>query len=115
MAVTLSVELTDAEWTALSHIALDPQDWFQDMVKLRCKNTIHHIANEEIKKMLADPAVSSIPADKEQIFMSLVENGAIKSAAEMNEESVKDMMTRLPTAMDLKPETPALDTDLNFS
>lgn len=114
MAVTLSVELTDAEWTALAHIAVDPQDWFQDMVKLRCKNTIHHIANEQIKKMLADPAVSTIPADKEAIFMSLVEAGEIKSAVEMNEESVKDMMTRLPTAMDLVPETPALDADLNI-
>jgi len=114
MARTLSVELTDAEWAALCHIAVDPDDWFQDMVKLRCKNTIHEIANQRIKQMLDDPAVTSIPADKEVLFNNLLAAGEIKTAASMNEESVKDMMTRLPTAMDLTPETPALDTDLNI-
>lgn len=109
MAVTLSVVLTDLEYKALEHIAVDPQDWFEDMVKLRCQNTIHHIADNEIKKMIADPSVSNIPANKEEIFSSLVESGEIKSAATMNEETIEEMKRNLPTAADLTPETPALD------
>lgn len=109
MAVTLSVELTDLEYTALAHIAVDPQDWFQGMVKLRCQNTIHHIADNEIKRMIADPNINNIPANKEEIFKSLVDSGEIKSAAQMNEEALKELPTLVPTAADLIPETPALN------
>lgn len=115
MSVTLSVELTDQEYAALAHIAVDPHDWFQDMVKLRCKNTIHHIADQEIKRMIADPNVSNIPADKESIFQSLVDNGEIKPAVQMNEEAIQEMLTRMPTAADLTPETPALDGTADLS
>lgn len=115
MAVTLSVELTDSEYAALAHIAVDPQDWFEGMVKLRCKNTIHHIANNEIKKMIADPNILNIPADKELIFQNLVSSGEILSASQMNEETLKNLPNELPTAGDLIPETPALDdTDLSI-
>jgi hypothetical protein len=109
MAVTLSVELTDLEYAALAHIAVDPQDWFEGMVKLRCQNTIHHIADNEIKRMIADPGITNIPADKQVIFETLVNSGEIKSAAQMNEDSLKEMATNIPTAADLIPETPALD------
>jgi hypothetical protein len=115
MSVTLSVELTDLEYTALAHIAVDPQDWFEGMVKLRCQNTIAHIADNEIKKMIADPNITNIPANKEEIFKTLVDSGEIKSAVEMNEESIKEMMAKLPTAADLIPETPALDGSNDLS
>lgn len=115
MAVTLSVELTDLEYKALAHIAVDPQDWFEGMVKLRCQNTIHHVADNEIKRMIADPSITNIPANKEQIFQSLVDSGEIKSAAEMNEQSLKEMVTNLPTAADLIPETPALNNSADIS
>jgi hypothetical protein len=113
--VTLSVELTDLEYAALAHIAIDPQDWFQDMVKLRCKNTIHEIANNKIKEMIADPSVKSIPADKEEIFESLVSEGCIKCAAEMLEEENERTKTMVSTANDLIPETPALDDSRKIS
>ena len=109
MAVTLSVEFTDHEYAALAHIALDPHDWFQDMVKLRCKNTIHEIANQKIKEMLADPSVATISADKEKIFCDLCDAGEIKSAAEMSEESLAEMIRTMATAQDLTPDTPALN------
>ena len=107
--VTLSVELTDLEYAALAHIAVDPHDWFQDMVKLRCRNTIHHIADSEIKKMIADPNIDNIPADKEVIFKNLVDSGEIKSASDMNAEMLTSLPTLVPTAGDLVPETPALN------
>lgn len=115
MAVTLSVELTDLEYNALAHIAVDPHDWFQGMVKLRCANTIHHIADNEIKKMIADPNVSNIPADKELIFKTLVDSGEIKSAAQMTAETYREMASKVPTAGDLIPETPSLDGNLDLS
>jgi hypothetical protein len=107
--VTLSVELTDLEYAALAHIAVDPDDWFQEMVKLRCRNTIHEVADLKIKEMIADPTVTSIPADKEVIFKNLVDEGSIKSAAQMMEEELERTKMLVSTAQDLIPETPALD------
>jgi hypothetical protein len=114
MAVTLSVELTDQEYAALAHIAVDPQDWFEGMVRLRCKNTIHEIANEKIKEMIADPAVTSIPASKEDIFAQELAAGNILSAAEMNDQQLAEMMESTLTAQDLTPDAPALDGDLGL-
>jgi hypothetical protein len=111
MAVTLSVELTDEQYAALAHIAVDPQDWFQGMVRLRAKNTIAEIANAKIKEMIADPSVSSIPANKEEIFTQELAAGRIKSAAQMNEEEAAAMLETIATAGDLTPQTPALDSD----
>jgi hypothetical protein len=107
--VTLSVELTDLEYAALAHIAVDPHNWFSDMVKLRCRNTIHEVADLKIKEMIADPTVSSIPANKEVIFETLVNDGTIKPASQMMEEETKRTRLLVSTAQDLIPETPALD------
>ena len=109
--VTLSVELNDLEYAALAHIAVDPQNWFEDMVKLRCKNTIHEVADYKIKEMIADPNVTSIPANKEVIFSSLVGDGTIKSAADMMEEELERTRALVSTTQDLIPETPALDRE----
>lgn len=109
MSVTLSVELTDLEYAALAHIAVDPHDWFEQMVKLRCKNTMYEVADLKIKEMIADPTVTSIPADREVIFSSLVEDGTIKSAADMMEEELERTRALVSTTQDLVPETPALD------
>lgn len=111
MAVTLSVELTDLEYAALAHIAVNPQDWFEDMVKLRCKNTIHEIADIKIKEMIADPTIATIPANKEEIFSTLLAEGTIKPAAQMAEEEAERTRTLVSTARDLTPETPALDRE----
>lgn len=110
MARTLSVELTDAEYAALAHIAVDPEDWFQGMVRLRCKNTIAEVANKKIKEMIADPSVSSIPANKEELFNQELAAGNILSAAEMNERQMAEMLEIMSTARDLTPDTPALDS-----
>jgi len=111
MAVTLSVELTDHQYAALAHIAMDPQDWFEDMVRLRANNTIHEIANNRIKEMLADPSVTSIPANKEEIFAQELAAGNVKSCCDMNAEEEAAMNERIITSQDLTPDTPALDGD----
>lgn len=111
MAVTLSVELTDLEYAALAHIAVDPHDWFQDMVKLRCRNTIAEVANNRIKEMIADPAVTTIPADKNVIFQNMVDSGELKSLAQMTAEETERTRAMVTTMGDLIPETPALNAD----
>ena len=103
MAVTLKVELTDLEYAALAHIAVDPHDWFQDMVKLRCRNTISEIAENKIKELIEDPKVDTIPANKELLFSNLVSDGTIKTAKYiMDNEQVAGEMKFMPsTANDL--------------
>lgn len=106
MAVTLKVELTDLEYAALAHIAVDPHDWFQDMVKLRCRNTISEIAENKIKELIADPNVDTIPANKELLFSNLVSDGTIKTAKYImdNEQVAGEMMFTPSTANDLTPQ-----------
>ena len=106
MAVTLKVELTDLEYAALAHIAVDPHDWFQDMVKLRCRNTISEIAENKIKELIEDPKVDTIPANKELLFSNLVSDGTIKTAKYiMDNEQVAGEMKFMPsTANDLTPQ-----------
>jgi len=111
MARTLSVELTDAEYAALAHIAVDPDDWFQDMVRLRCRNTIAEIADAKIQEMIADPAVLSIPADKNQVFETELAAGRVKSAAQMDAEESARMLETISTAGDLIPDTPSIVRD----
>jgi len=78
----ISIELSDVEYKALSHIALSPQEWIENAAKVRAQIAIADIYKKEVERMMADPNITSIPADKNMIVM----NAHILTAAEMNEQ-----------------------------
>lgn len=79
----IAINLTDAEAKALSYVAFDPQEWAENAVKERARIAIDEIFQLEAQRMLADPKVKSIPADREAVVLA----ADIKSAAERQAEA----------------------------
>ena len=80
---TYTVTLTDAEDKALRVVALDPQDWIDNAVHNRCRIAMDDIYSQEVARMTADPDITSIPADKEQVVL----DADVQSAAERQAEA----------------------------
>ncbi|MGA1036674.1 MAG: hypothetical protein ACO3VQ_02565 [Ilumatobacteraceae bacterium] len=66
---TYTVTLTDAQDRALRYVAVDPQDWIDNAVHNRCRIAIDQIYQEEVDRMVNDPDITSIPANKEQVVL----------------------------------------------
>ena len=79
---TYTIELNDAEVKAMEYVALSVQDWADNALKNRARIAIDEIYNSEVARMTADPAITSIPADKEAVVLA----AEIKSAAVRNAE-----------------------------
>ncbi len=86
MATTYTVSITDAEKKALEYIALSVQDWIDNAVDNRARIAIDEIYNAEVARMTADPAITSIPADKDAVVLA----ADIKSAATRNAEAAAE-------------------------
>ena len=83
MATTYTVSITDAEKKALEYIALSVQGWLDNAVDNRARIAIDEIYNSEVARMTADPSITSIPADKDQVVL----DADIKSAATRQAEA----------------------------
>ena len=80
---TYTIELTDAECKALNHVTLDIQEWIDNAAKNRARIAMDDIYNAEVARMVADPSVTTIPADKEAVVLA----ADIKSVVEMQAEA----------------------------
>lgn len=67
---TYTVLLTDAEKKALGVFVKDIQEWIDNVVHERCRVAIDDVFQKEIKKMIEDPQVMNIPADRESVVLS---------------------------------------------
>lgn len=77
---TYTIQLTDAQDKALSHVAVDPQEWIENFVEVRCNIAIDEIINSEVQRKLA--AGEPISGSKEDIVLA----APIKTAAEIQQE-----------------------------
>jgi hypothetical protein len=64
------IELNDAQVKALSYVAYDPQDWIQNAASNRARIAIEEIFQLEVARMLADPTITEIPADREAVVLA---------------------------------------------
>ena len=78
----IKVVLTEAEAKALAFVAYSPQEWAENVVKERARVAMEEIFSLEVSRMLADPDVAEIPADKEAIVLA----ANIQTAAERHAE-----------------------------
>jgi hypothetical protein len=76
-----TITLTEAENKALGYVAVDQQDWINNAVKERCRVAIEEIFQIEVQRMLADPTITEIPADRDAVVLA----ANIQSAAERQE------------------------------
>ena len=77
-----TITLTEAENKALGYVALDQQDWIDNAVHERCRLAIEEIFQAEVQRMLADPTITEIPADRDAVVLA----ANIQSAAEKQAE-----------------------------
>jgi hypothetical protein len=77
-----TITLTDAENKALAYAAADPAEWIQNAASERARIAMEEIFQIEVARMLQDPNITEIPADREAVVLA----ADIKSAAERNSE-----------------------------
>ena len=65
-------ELTDLEATILAHIALDPMDYIANLVEWQANLATDEIVEMEVQRMIADPATTTIPSDRNEILNAAV-------------------------------------------
>ena len=80
MTATYTITLSDAEDKALRHVAVDPQQWIDNVIRVRCLNAIDEIVNTEVKRRL--DAGETISGSREDLVLS----APIKSLAEVAAE-----------------------------
>jgi len=87
---TYTIELNDAEVKALEYVVFSVQDWADNALKNRARLATDEIYDSEVARMTADPSITSIPADKDQVVL----DADIKSAATRQAEA--DVADELP-------------------
>jgi hypothetical protein len=65
-----TVTLTEAQDKALAYVAFDPQEWIQNAASERARIAMEEIFQSEVARMLADPSVTEIPADREAVVLA---------------------------------------------
>ena len=81
----ITITLTEAEAKALAHVANDPVEWANNVVKERARLAMEDIFANEVQQMLADPTVTTIPADREAVVLAADILSAAEVAAASNE------------------------------
>lgn len=66
----IEIELTEAEAKALSLVTATPQDWAENVVKERSRIAMEDIFQQEVARMLQDPTITEIPADRETVVLN---------------------------------------------
>lgn len=79
----ITITLTEAEAKALAYVAYSPEEWAINAVHERARLAIDEIFQAEVQRMLSDPNVAEIPADREAVVLA----ADIKSAAERQLEA----------------------------
>jgi hypothetical protein len=81
MAMTITVELNDLEEKCMRFMAASPEAWVQNFVQARVFSAKQEIYQAEIRRMTADPSVTSMPADIDTV----VANAQVRYADEQPE------------------------------
>jgi hypothetical protein len=82
--MNITVTLTEAEAKALAYAAVSPQEWVDNAVHERCRIAMEEIFQIEVARMLADPNITEIPADREAVVLA----SNLPSAAERHEQAL---------------------------
>lgn len=67
MAMTITVELNDLEEKCMRYFAADPQEWVRNFTQARIFAAKQEIYQIEIRRMTADPAITTMPADVDTV------------------------------------------------
>jgi hypothetical protein len=82
------ITLTDAEKKALDYVAYDTQEWIQNAASERARIAMEEIFQLEVARMLADPTITEIPADREAVVLA----ANIQSAKDREDSITNEMI-----------------------
>ena len=86
---TYTTTLTDAETKAMEFVALDVQDWTANALQNRARIAMDEIYEAEVARMTADPLITAIPADKEQVILDAdIKSVAVRQAESEDEQQL---------------------------
>lgn len=66
----ITITLTDVQAKALSCVVADIQDWIENLAAARCDSAIAEIFDIEVKRMVNNPDIAEIPADRNTVVMN---------------------------------------------
>ena len=92
MPTTYTVTLSDAEAKAFAHIAVNPQEWIDNLVHARCENAINDIVQITVAKCLETN--TQIPGSKDEMVTLAFTQGWVKTAAARQAESEAQLAAR---------------------
>lgn len=81
-----TITLSEAQQKALTHIAVDPQEWIENAVYNRCRIAIEEIVAAEVERITSGGG--EIRGTKEDIVLA----APIKSAKEIQEEYLASLV-----------------------
>ena len=70
MSASFTVVCSEVEYKALQHYMADVQDWLQITLTGRAGVAVDDLVKHEMARMLADPTITNIPADKNTIVLN---------------------------------------------
>jgi hypothetical protein len=82
------ITLTNAEKKALDYVAYDTKEWIQNAASERARIAMEEIFQLEVARMLADPTITEIPADREAVVLA----ADIQSAKERQDNFTNEMI-----------------------
>lgn len=66
----VTVIISDVQKRALEHVMFDIQDWLQNAIDVRSESAIEELLKVETERLINDPNVSSIPANRDEIILN---------------------------------------------
>jgi len=67
MAQTITVELNDLDEKCMRYLAANPDEWVRNFVTARIFAAKQEIYQAEVRRMTADPTITTIPADVDTV------------------------------------------------
>ncbi len=84
------IELTDVEDKAFQYVAYSVKDWISNAAQNRARQAIDELYKQETDRMLKDPNIKSIPADKDEVIVNCKEP-TTKEKKIMHEKKMLEM------------------------
>jgi hypothetical protein len=70
----ITITISDVQKRALEHVMYDIQQWMQEAIEFRARIAAEELLQEETQRLIKDPNVKTIPANKDEIILnSLIE------------------------------------------
>lgn len=94
MPYRIEIELSDLEARAWHTVVPDGEEWVRTLVRNEVRRAMDSIYESEVARMMADPDIETIPADR----LTIIEAAQTVSARDRDAELVERLLSEPPGA-----------------